>query len=152
MAGQSVFLSRGQSALSVLRCLADLLPGQFRCKCISAGSTGLSNSCQVPLKILTPASLLNYLFLLTVCKLLLMWVELLITQQGGSQSGEKSQQFIWLWVGTVSDATLRRLPVSWMDSPRFALVSSAFLGFLGFGWQWPKLCETNSGMHWGKYL
>jgi len=96
MAGQSVFLSRGQSALSVLRCLADLLPGQFRCKCISAGSTGLSNSCQVPLKILTPASLLNYLFLLTVCKLLLMWVELLITQQGGSQSGEKSQQFIWL--------------------------------------------------------
>lgn len=82
-----------------------------------------------------------------------MWVELLITRQEGSQSKRREISAIYMAVsrfGSVSTATSRRVPVSWMDSPRFALVSSAFLGFLGFlgfSWQWPKLCETNSPLH-----
>lgn len=88
---------------------------------------------QVPLKILAagPAddySLLNYLYVLTVCKLLLMWVELLITRQAGSQSREKSEQFISF--GSVSTAAPSfEAGAHFMNGllwPRLAMVSPDF--------------------------
>lgn len=161
MAGQSVFSSLESSSQSARsRCCVSRLTfrRRFRCKCIST-SSAYQIPWQVPLKILAAGSaddysLLNYLYVLTVCKLPLMWVELLITRQAGSQSREKSEQFIWF--GSVSTAAPSfEAGAHFMNGlflPRLAMVSPDFCLPLALAKiVWAKCLTTRTKITTGKW-